>query len=1532
MKKVVFVSFCLFGSAVWAADGTVHRTWTATEGYWNVASSWADNTPPADSSGGQKGETSYFTGSPASGDDFRVLFPMGGLTESTYTLFVDLANGKSVTFDTTGTTWTKGAGTYPSDWQVFTLGTHSTGGVSYPHLLQSSLSSKATTTHAVMSLSDGVVKVVRDDASGSSVELLGGTWNFYDPDGAANGNTLTLLGTAGMANGKVILRGGSFKAGAVGVLGKSAGSVFLIEGGEHETRALSLANDAAAVNPLMKMTGGKLTLPSGNLNVAANQGKSASLVLENDAVLDVANDSLIVGGGNGATGMVQVCGGATVSVGKGTLKLTGDANAKGELTVTNSATVTAVTASVGAGGAGAEGVLTVAGEGALTVTGNMTLGGNQSTGKLAFRGHSTGSLKNVYGGDASGNNAAASTVEMTFADDSDVTFSGYFLPVNSRIANDVAPTAVVRVQDRARLVGTATSDAGSGETSGGFNFAHNGGIGRLEISGDGSVSTAARLTLSHAAARGELVMTDRARLVATNASGIIIGRGQKGSGSIEIHDNASLETTTLAFGGNYAYGDNTPGELRMTMDGGSVYGSSDFSVNGTNTVIRLGGGSTSFATWAIAGEPKVDPDGELVTNTLTIAGGVHTVRGYNKNNASIAIGRTNCCTLVELTGGELNANSLIMVGMAGSASGFDRLAVSGGKLTLAPRGGAADGDSKILCSLSGGCASEFDFTGGEVVANSIRGGSGTTTFYANGGLFTVLGAVAGDWALSRFTTAKLGERGLMVNVKPGLTAVANQKFVDAEAEADGLFAKTGAGTLVVSNACEGSAHAITRVTAGKLAFDKTVKTFGRQLEIESGAFVLVQVPAEAGAYEVLKLERELDEAELKRILPQVWGDGLSYVASQTTGTDGVTVTMTVAASGASGREVGVTTTYADAQVLASTFRVTAENVSVTFAAPVEIVGGELVIDVPRGSVVTFEEPVSSAYTAVRKIGAGQVAFAKANPGFYGTWTQAGGTFDVRSAAFSDNADGIAITTDTLKFSGESAVTVAPQLKVQGASPQKRVVVGAESDVTFAGGWNSTNGGLVKHGPGTLEIVEPSGTFALGTSSVAASDGAVSQLPADGASPADASVKQNNVTAGAALQILDGKVVVKGAGQTKTTVNNTQSIFVSTGYSGQRAEAGLEICDCTYNADGTTRSFNVGHSAGVADCSHPTLTVKNAKLVSHRMLLAGNAGTSKDIYPTATFENATVQFESGFQLGAASDKCHPSLKLVNTQVTQYRAGYAIGHSFCRDVQVEILSNSLLNATYTSNAGNNWKGIQFEQNAWGTIRVASGSKLQTSWFNILNTNATTEKHVDLVFDGGVLEMTSDGVAAHEATTFAKPECQGFTSEGDGMEVQLGDGVVHTFATPFRGAGDVTKTGAGTMALAAVADGNGVFRQTGATVVAEGVLDLGGTAQTFAALGGAGTVRNGTVKGALLATVGASADAVPTFENVTFANVKVAVAGDGAEVGTRIPLAKASAVPAGLLGKTTDKAHTVAYSVEDGVLYATLGPKSGMMVIVR
>ena len=66
-----------------------------------------------------------------------------------------------------------------------------------------------------------------------------------------------------------------------------------------------------------------------------------------------------------------------------------------------------------------------------------------------------------------------------------------------------------------------------------------------------------------------------------------------------------------------------------------------------------------------------------------------------------------------------------------------------------------------------------------------------------------------------------------------------------------------------------------------------------------------------------------------------------------------------------------------------------------------------------------------------------------------------------------------------------------------------------------------------------------------------------------------------------------------------------------------------------------------------------------------------------------------------------------------------------------------------------------------------------------------------------------MTADASGAEAKTAFAAPEVQGFTATGAGMEVLLAEGVTHTFATPFRGDGAVTKTGAGTLAFHDVLD---------------------------------------------------------------------------------------------------------------------------------
>lgn len=46
-----------------------------------------------------------------------------------------------------------------------------------------------------------------------------------------------------------------------------------------------------------------------------------------------------------------------------------------------------------------------------------------------------------------------------------------------------------------------------------------------------------------------------------------------------------------------------------------------------------------------------------------------------------------------------------------------------------------------------------------------------------------------------------------------------------------------------------------------------------------------------------------------------------------------------------------------------------------------------------------------------------------------------------------------------------------------------------------------------------------------------------------------------------------------------------------------------------------------------------------------------------------------------------------------------------------------------------------------------------------------------------------------------------------EGDGMRINVGESITHTFAAPIKGTGDVRKTGTGTLRLSAVVDGGAV-----------------------------------------------------------------------------------------------------------------------------
>ncbi len=1451
MERFILLGMTVLGGlAETAYADLTERSWIAADGFVDAAASWQNGTPPAQGTDDAAGEMAYFTGA----GDKTVRFPAGGWTDRGVFYFAkDLADGTTLTFDATGTSWTFAPGTYFSNWQILTLCGDNHSGIRYPHILQVTAASQKM-AEPVFTLTDGVVRLFKHTAQGNVLSLERGTWDFTRTDANGEKDYLLFFNAEQGGTDEVVLRAGtSLRTPGVRLNPNAglAGARFRVEGGTHAlgTVVVGGAKETSATPVLFEMAAG--TVAANVVNVG-NRTTSSDNCLALRGTAALTTESLTVSA-SGAGATVDLADQATLVVTKDLLFRPAVEGAVATLVATNDAVVTVA-----------------------------------------------GFVRPNYG-------AAAARSELVLG-------------------------------GRARLRTTATHDApavpgGGGLTFGTLQTEHRDAVARLVVTDDAVVETASRTTIGQVSTASNVIeVCGNGTFVNTADAGVILGRASGGRGYFVVRENGTVRLAgPLALSGNLTYGDNLGAEERVDILGGTVTAAGGLSLDGTNAWANLAGGTTTFRTWSVNGAPPYKvASGEwtLPTNTIRVTGGTHAVSGYSGSNISIAIGATNGNAQVVLEGGEVAASALLAVGIPNMVGNPALLTMTGGRLVLAQKDGLANGDAKIMVGQSGGAKGRFVFTGGEVVANSIRGGSGTSEFIADGGTFTVQNAVEGDWALSRLNAARLGAQGLTVNVPQGVRAIGKQSFTDLQG-ADGLLTKAGIGTLVVSNASE---HARTVVSAGALVLGSGVRRFGRRLSIAPDAFVLVDVPAEVGTSDVFTLDQELGADELARIQPEAWAAGRDYVFSQRTENGVTTVVCTVAEGGPAELSVSETTAFTEAQTLATRLTVSA-NVAATFLAPVTFVGTELVIDVAAGGVVIFEESVASVCTAVRKTGAGRVVFRAANPAFRGTWRQEGGVFDVRHADFGAAAAGLALAADTFAYTGAEPGTFAAKATVDGGSAQKRVVVDTARDLTLAGGFDSLGGGLVKTGAGALTLVEPAGTFFLNTGSVAASDQSLASIPADGSAPPDASHYENNSVAGAGLQILSGAVRVKGAGRDATTVRNEQTIFVGTAYA-PASEAGLEIADCTYVADGTTRSTILATGTAAADFTAPYLTLRAAAYVSHRMQLG--AGTPKvDVYPTVTMRDSTVTFESGFNIGCANDKVHPRLVLDNTQVTQYRNGYAMGHFFHRDFAVTLTNGALLNATYAAGAGNNWHGLRFENGAWGTLRVTTGSKVQTSRIESLNTGATDEKHVDFIFDGGTLEMTADASGVEAKTAFAAPEVQGFTATGAGMEVLLAEGVTHTFATPFRGDGDIVKTGAGTLALAAVADNGPVFRGTGDVVVRDGALDLGGLVETdVACVGAGGVVSNGTC--AVKAVIGTDT-LLRVGAGTTVARVVVDAEADALAHGQKIPVARIEpgadvAVADGCAVQTPNRDLRGTVSVDGDAVVVTLQTRKRFFIILR
>ena len=1495
------------------------RNWIVADGYVDVASNWQDATPPS------SGEMAFF--SSQNGLSQTVRFPAGGWTDSGiyYRTAGDLSNGYSLTFDAIGSWWLFGAGAYPGNWQVFTM-CAGPSGANYPHILEVDIATN-TAAKPVFKLTDGAVKLNVDQTAGNTLSLERGSWNFTDPEGEPTANNVVLnffQATKG-PDEKVILRAGSsLKAPTVNmkVGADAAQATFLVEGGAHaiDTFTVGAYKDNYSKTPAtLRIEGGLIDI--GLLYVGGRTTTDQNHLEVTGGTLRANVLTLGKTGAFGSSGDAGISGMGALFV-NNELSVAADTNSVAAITVSDSATMTVSNLNIG-----------VTAGAAATVT----LGGS-----------STSTLRNVYMTGDGKTPAAAQETKLEIKEDAEVFINGYLLPVQTKNGSAEQLSQVI-VGGNAKLRMSATTDSGQAAASGGINLGDLNGNNPgqrviLRVKDNALVETAARTTIGHySVASNVLEVCGNATFRNTNASGLVLGRGKDGRGYLCVRDNAKIELIGhLQLSGDLQWGNNLGAEERVDVFGGSIFSRDGvLSVNGTNAWVNLAGGETSFTRWIITGNAKYqvnDVNWIDHTNTIHVTGGFHVARGYY-DTGSIAMDATNSPTRVQIDGGEVRCCGSMIVGRLAASGGYTPvLAVNGGRLSIVQY---TNGDSKLF--ISGGNSSTsgmLAFMGGEIVANTIRGWGGTSTLIADGGTLVALGDPGSDYTISRFTNARLGAQGLTVHVKTGIeTAKCDQVFLDLGSD-EGLFTKSGKGRLVVSKA---SQHARTVVSAGRLALNAGIKTFGRRLSIAEGAYVLVNVPAAIGAVDVLTLDAPLTEAELNRVRPVSADGGYDYTFTQTTADGVTTVTCTVTVSTSVALSIDADQTFANAMIVRQGITVAAGKQAV-FNGAIDFIDSVILINVGEGATVIFNQPISSPGATVEKVGSGRVIFNSANPSFFGTWRQNGGTFDIVGQSFTEASTTFIFTKDTLAYSGPSVGTNAAMVTVAGSNAQKRVVVKAENDIVFTSGWNSTGGGIVKYGSGSMTIKEGSGTYSLNTGSVAALGKAISSLPANGASPADETIVQNSSTAGAALNILDGAIMIAGAGTNSTIVKCEQGIYIGTGFAQQGVDARLEINGCDFRADGTTRLTAVGYANAVSACSHPLLKLVDSKLTNHRLYL-GYSGPSSDLYPTVEVENTTVNTESGFEVGMANDRVHPVMRLMNTSVKQYRAGYALGHRFYRGFDVTLQSGSLLNATWTSNAGSNWHGFQFQNPSWGTIRVESGSTLQTSRFEFLGAG-TEALHVELVFDGGTLDVTADASGnALSARTEVKSAYDAFVTTGNGMTINIGTGLVHTFAAPIKGTGDVRKIGAGSLRLSAVVDGGAVSRQEGRFEVAEGMLDLNGAAVEIQNLCGRATVTNGTLSGSLAVDFGATADQVVQVANtVSFGSIRLNVLTlpEVVTVGALVPLARsASDLSAATLSSwrgifsidnSGRKYRVVGKKVENGVVYGAVEDASGFIILVR
>ena len=987
--------------------------------------------------------------------------------------------------------------------------------------------------------------------------------------------------------------------------------------------------------------------------------------------------------------------------------------------------------------------------------------------------------------------------------------------------------------------------------------------------------------------QGDLELRDRAVMNAN--SYLYIGWTQASTGIVTVADNATLTTAGNCYLG---LSSNSWGRL-------SLSGHSSTTVGGV-LGIAMQKGPTAY------GEVVVDDDA-----TLSLSPSVGNWMCMGSHSAAGSVARFTAKGRSRVTAS--SASSLEM------GYGFDadiEFSVTDDAVVTFPGGYVTNKvpvGGRSVVSIS---------SNGVLAVRGVRGGVPGTgdacmQFVADGGTLKVSGTSTPPAPfICGCASATIGARGFTFD-SAGFNVVFDQAFTAATGVSDATLTKTGAGVLTVGR---NSSHPKTRVAQGALAFGAGVTHFGDELEVASGArLVLADTSASISAddlsfagtlqvvvpddyatnveHSIFMISGGLTQEQVSRIAVANPEAGKAYAL--TLDGDGQTVKLVVSAAAGGAKTwnggavgswnadanwdpTGVPTHNDDVtigraaaimvseQSAAATISSPAANVTIAGGSPLYIATG---VDVAEGGTLTASAPVRNATGTIAKGGKGTFNLAGDNTAtFTGDWRLERGVTEYKSAAAlgadTSSAPGISISNCTFRYSG-AATEIERPWRLIGEYPSVFDIAG---DLTFNNFKVSNvqgDGGFVKLGAGTLTLNVPSGTSTISWWKSATRKGN-SDIGGIYATNCGETSGWDGL---AQMTVLEGRLAIIGQGKTVTTVK--QEHHGGIGGSGYVASVPPEL----YLKD---VAITLGSGSGfhllmgqqmAAGSAAPQLILDNANATCNGLYVGYNKvnGNADVMRPVLAVTNGTLNITWNCTIPNDVGGIEPIVRIGAGGVLSRDAYSAAGGiTFTRQIDTRVEDGGQIYVTSPQN-------LYFGGTASGDLVFACGGGMKVHRF--LGLNASTK--AELVLDGGYAQFTlNDGIS-----TMKNPSQCGIRADAGGGELIAASGVTHALAIPLRG-GHIVKRGAGTIVFTndlSVTMSNNLpvysplgsstvkIANTGGLEIAEGTIRcVAGTTDAASRFSGVGTL-SGEFDAFTLAVEPGATDAL-TFADLTATRVTV------------------------------------------------------------